>query len=183
MPLGDTCDGILVCQAPVSCVRLTSCVFFLFCIVPNFNILKTCSWHFQCKLGYFGVSIVLQTLTWAGGSLTCVCGPFACVCTRGDLGLQSHLSDFCRVCTEFDSGEISWRLQSLACNSNASIVDCVLTLAFESKCSCHWLSIVTAWSCVMIKTAVGTWKTQLSDVPHITLQWGPGKPSCLMFHI
>ena len=121
MPLGDTWDGILVCQAPVSCVRLTSCVFFLFCIVPNFNILKTCSWHFQCKLGYFGVSIVLQTLTWAGGSLTCVCGPFACVCTRGDLGLQSHLSDFCRVCTEFDSGEISWRLQSLACNSNASI--------------------------------------------------------------
>ena len=93
--------------------QINICVFFLFCIVPNFNILKTCSWHFQCKLGYFGVSIVLQTLTWAGGSLTCVCGPFACVCTRGDLGLQSHLSDFCRVCTEFDSGEISEQAQSL----------------------------------------------------------------------
>ena len=34
-------------------------------------------------LGYFGVSIIRRTRTWTTGSLTCVCGLFACVYTRG----------------------------------------------------------------------------------------------------
>ena len=35
-------------------------------------------WHFQCMLGYFGVSIVHWTLTWTIGSLTCAGDLFAC---------------------------------------------------------------------------------------------------------
>ena len=34
----------------------------------------------------------------------------------GDLGLQSHPNNFCRVCTEFDSGEILGWAQSLEGN-------------------------------------------------------------------
>ena len=55
--------------------------FFLFRLVPNLNIMKTLT-----LLGhawYFVVYIIHQTLTWATGSLTCVCDPFACVYTRG----------------------------------------------------------------------------------------------------
>ena len=55
--------------------------FFLFRLVPNLNIMKTLT-----LLGhawYFVVYIIHQTLTWAPGSLTCVCDPFACVYTRG----------------------------------------------------------------------------------------------------
>ena len=40
----------------------------------------------------------------------------------GGLGLQSHPKDCCRVCTEFDSGDISERVQiSLARNGQPSI--------------------------------------------------------------
>ena len=39
----------------------------------------------------------------------------------GDHGLQSHPKDFCWVCTEFDSREISWRAHSLARNGHKSI--------------------------------------------------------------
>ena len=40
----------------------------------------------------------------------------------GDLVLWSHAKDFCRVSTEFDSGEISGRAQSLAPNGHPSIL-------------------------------------------------------------
>ena len=40
--------------------------------------------------------------------------------TRG-LGLWSHPKDFCRICIEFDSREISGRAQSLACNGQPTI--------------------------------------------------------------
>ena len=39
--------------------------------------------HFQCLLGYFDVAIIHRTLTWTTGSLTCVCGLYACAYTLG----------------------------------------------------------------------------------------------------
>ena len=41
-------------------------------------------------LGYFGVTIIHQTLTWTTGSLTCICDLFASARTQGDLGLLSR---------------------------------------------------------------------------------------------
>ena len=61
-------------------------------------------WHCSACWGYFVASIVHQTLTWTSGSLTCICDLF-------------HM----RVCTEFDSGEISGRAQSPAHNGHPSI--------------------------------------------------------------
>ena len=67
--------------------RLTSqpsTPFFL-CVVSKLNILKT---HFQCMLGYFGVSMIHQTLTWSTGSLTRVCNIFCKhIMHMGDLSL------------------------------------------------------------------------------------------------
>ena len=42
-------------------------------------------WHFQCLLGYFGVSIIHCARTWTTGSLTCASDLFACRYTLGTL--------------------------------------------------------------------------------------------------
>ena len=56
----------------------------------------------------------------------------------GDLSLWSHPNDFCTVCTEWDSGEISGRARSLARNGHPSVwwpLSVVHDLAFKSECS------------------------------------------------
>ena len=61
------------------------CVLFL-CVLPPYCVQFQKLWrlwHFQCMLGYFGVSTISQTLTWITGSLTCVCDLFACMHTGG----------------------------------------------------------------------------------------------------
>ena len=63
-------------------------------------------------LRYWSVSVIHQTLTWTAGSLTCIGHLFACVYTRGT-------SVYSR--TEFDSGEISGSVESLAHNCRASL--------------------------------------------------------------
>ena len=52
--------------------------------------------------------------------------------------LLCHSKDFCSVCSEFDSGEISGRAQSLAPNSHPSMrrpSSVMLDLVLDSKCS------------------------------------------------
>ena len=63
-------------------------------------------------------------------SLTCVCHLFACIYTKW----TSHSKDYCRVCTEFDSGEISRRAQSLARNGHHPFSD------HAWSCLTFWLS-------------------------------------------
>ena len=43
---------------------------------------------------------------------------------------RSHLKDFCRVCTEFDSGETLGPVQSLACNCHPVHVVTTLNHAY-----------------------------------------------------
>ena len=66
----------------------------------------------------FPHSTVHRLLT-STGSLTRVCDLFACVYTH--LSLWSRPWDSCRICTEFGSGELSGRAQSLARNSHTSV--------------------------------------------------------------
>ena len=66
------------------------------------------SWHFQCTLDYFDVSIIHRTLT---KTLTRIFNvrmwPFCMRIHTDDLALLSHPKDYCWVCTEFDSGKTS----------------------------------------------------------------------------
>ena len=78
-------------------------------------------------------------LTWTTVYFTRVCDRFCTRTQTGDPGLQSHPKDFCGVCTESDSGEISGRAQSPARNGHPSTGDLArscLTLTFESENSC-----------------------------------------------
>ena len=47
-------------------------------------------WHCQCMLGYSGVSIIHQTLTWTSGSLTCLCVHSGCKCDA-----HAYTGDLC----------------------------------------------------------------------------------------
>ena len=90
-------------------------------------------------LGYFGVSIIHQTLTRTTGDkdyriLNVCMWSFGMHIHAGDHGLQSQLKEFCGVCTEFDSGETSGWAQSLAHNGCLSICwrrSIVLNLGFR----------------------------------------------------
>ena len=64
--------------------------------------------------GYFDIFVIHQTLMWTAASVTCVCGLFARAHTQGILDYSLTPNTFCRVCAEFDSGEILRRVQSLA---------------------------------------------------------------------
>ena len=55
--------------------------WFFFCIASNFNFIRL--WHFSYMPGYFGVSVIHWTLTWATGSLACICNLF---CMRTSTG-------------------------------------------------------------------------------------------------
>ena len=88
-------------------------------------------------LGYFGVSTIHGTLTRITGSLTCACDIFACVYTPVASVVSSE--DFCSVCTEFDSGEISGRAESLARNGHPSLIinNCAILLCLSAVYGRH----------------------------------------------
>ena len=74
-------------------------------------------------LGYFGVSISHRNLARTAGSLTCVCDLFCVriVYRQGTSVYSLIRRNFDRICTEFDSGEISGRVQSLLHTRHAPI--------------------------------------------------------------
>ena len=101
------------------CQCLAFCFFFFFCIVSNFNMMKTltplvhaglfCCVHspLNSDMGYR----IFNLLMWS-------------LCMHihtGDLSLLSHPKDFCTVCTELDSREISVWAQNLAHNGQPAI--------------------------------------------------------------
>ena len=75
-------------------------------ILSWFIILKHRTPYSACWPGYLGVSVIHRT--WTTGSLACVRDLFARVYARGT-SVYSLITVFCRVCPEFDSGEISGR--------------------------------------------------------------------------
>ena len=86
-------------------------------------------WHFQCMLGYLGVAISCQTLTWITESLTYVI--FLHTCDVYMLGTSVCLIQrTCKACTEFDQrndksegalGQISGQSLACKCNSHPSM--------------------------------------------------------------
>ena len=71
-------------------------------------------------LGYSGVSRIHQTWTWTTYRIFNVrMWSFCMRIHTGDHSLSSHSKDFCQVCTEYDSREISDILQ----DSNGNLKD------------------------------------------------------------
>lgn len=67
-------------------------------------------------LGYFGVFIIHQTLTWTAGSFTRVCDLFSCICMIRTKPKGTSVYSLIRtfVESECDFGEILVWVQSLA---------------------------------------------------------------------
>ena len=89
-------------------------------------------------LGYFGVSIIHRTLIWTTGSLTCVCDIFACVYTRGGLGLNTRLKDFCIITAALRSFEnntkkliIKYPVLKLKCLGKGVVIKCAATSSYQ----------------------------------------------------
>ena len=95
---------------------------------------------FNAALGYFGVSIIHQTLTWTTGSFThayAVC--FACVYTRGTLVYslirRTFIEPTQNLTLEKSQGGCKAEHTTVTHPCGDRARSC-LTWAFESKCSC-----------------------------------------------
>ena len=121
-------------------------------------------------LCYFGVSTIRWTLTWTTGSLTYTCDLFACVYTHR----TSHSKDFCRVCTQFDSGETLRQAQSLTYDSHLAVwwphsvwFNLAFVSSFCSLCAANSLSMIAVIA-ITIPWFHCHW---FSDCSAIALNW------------